>query len=95
MQSALILASPRLQHVSPTGHHTLTKDGSKEAPSRTTGLLHLGLEITEEYSLDRQMVAHHVGIELRALALGHHRALGHHHVLFGEPGGKMEALFHQ
>jgi hypothetical protein len=43
----------------------------------------------------RQVVADHLGIQLRAFALGFHRAFGHDDVFFRQSGGKMEALLHQ
>src|SRR5690349_15733571 len=45
--------------------------------------------------LNSQMLPHHVGIQLGALAVGHHCSLGHHDVLLGQSCGKVEPLFHQ
>ena len=45
--------------------------------------------------LHRQMLPHHVGIQLRAFPLRLHRPFGHHHILLRKPGGEVEPLLDQ
>ncbi len=62
---------------------------SKDFYYKTAGCVQRG------FTLYRQMLPHHVGIQLRALTLCHHCSLGHHDVLLGKAGGKVKPLFHQ
>ena len=51
--------------------------------------------LEDGWTLHRQMLPHHFGAQLIALARRHDRAFGHYHILFGQPCRKVETLFDQ
>lgn len=47
------------------------------------------------HALNCQMLSHHFGAQLIALAGRHHRSFGHDDIFLSQSGGKMESLFNQ
>ena len=47
------------------------------------------------HALNCQMLSHHFGAQLIALAGRHHRSFGHDDIFLSQSGGKMESLLNQ